>query len=280
MGLARTLRTLWRRRRLVVLGAAIAAIAAILSIYSVSLAPPSLKSRTNVFAAASTQMLVDTPGSAFADLEAQFEPLDARAAVFARFLASPAAVSLIAREAGIPFDAIEAAGPYDINLPISEQEPTAEKRSSQIVGEGALYRLRFENNPTLPIITVYAQAPDREGAEALAGAVPVALRKYIDRLQDAQHTPPDRRVVIRRLGHATGGIVNAGANLQIATLVFLVVFVGWCMLLIPAHTIARGWREMGDDDSPANGSLAAAGNGLHREAEPALYQPPEHEPTR
>ena len=61
----------------------------------------------------------------------------------------------------MPLDAIEAQGPYDMNLPVVQQEPTAEQRSSQIIGEGALYRLRFENNPALPIISVFAQAPDR-----------------------------------------------------------------------------------------------------------------------
>ena len=51
--------------------------------------------------------------------------------------------------------------------------------------------------------------------------------------------------MIRKLGDATGGVVNEGANLQIALLVFIVVFGAWCMLLIPAQTLARGWREAG-----------------------------------
>jgi len=243
MELARTLKTLWSRRRLMALGAAIAALAALLSVYSVGIAPPSLTSRTNVFATASTQLLVDAPDSAFADLENDLTPLETRASVFARFLASPAALELVARDAGVPLDSIEAQGPYDINLPVIQQEPTAGQRSSQIIGEGALYRLRFENNPVLPIVSVFAQAPTKSEAIALADAAPRALRTYIARLQADQETPEDRRVVIRKLGDATGGVVNQGANLQIALLVFIVVFGAWCMLLIPAQTLARGWRE-------------------------------------
>jgi hypothetical protein len=243
MELARTLKTLWTRRRLVALGAAIAAVAALLSVYSVGLFPPSLSSRTNVFATASSQLLVDTPDSAFADLANDLTPLETRASVFARFLASPAALELIAREAKVPLDSIEAQGPYDINLPVIQQEPTAGQRSSQIIGEGALYRLRFENNPVLPIVSVFAQAPTKREAIGLADAVPRALHVYIARIQAQQETPADRRVVIRKLGDATGGVVNQGANLQIALLVFIVVFGAWCMLLIPAQTIARGWRE-------------------------------------
>jgi hypothetical protein len=214
-----------------------------------------------VFATASTQILVDTPYSAFADLSSNLDPLEARAGVFARFLATPAATALIAQEAKLPVRAIEAQGPYELNVPVFQQEPTAEQRSSQIIGEGALYRLRFDNNPELPIISVFAQAPTRDEAVTLAAAAPRALRSYIDRLQRRDNTPRAQRVEIRRLGEAKGGIVNQGANLQIAILVFVTVLVGWCMLLIPAHTIARGWREAGqpvgwgpNGDSSGNGS--------------------------
>lgn len=251
MELARTLKTLWIRRRLVAVGALLAIVAAMLSVYTVGLFPPSLTSRTNVFATASTQLLVDAPDSAFADLENDLTPLETRASVFARFLASPAALEIVAREAHVPLDSIEAQGPYDINLPVIQQEPTAGQRSSQIIGEGARYRLRFENNPVLPIVSVFAQAPTEGEAIDLANAAPRALRSYINGIQAHQHTPDDRRVVIRKLGNATGGVVNAGANVQIALLVFIVVFGAWCMLLIPAQTIARGWREAsvyGDDN--------------------------------
>jgi hypothetical protein len=258
MELARTLKSLWIRRRLVALGAVVAAIAAMLSVYSVGIFPPSLHSRTNVFATASTQLLVDAPDSAFADLENDLTPLETRASVFARFLASPVALQLIAKEAHVPLGAIEAQGPYDINLPVIQQEPTAEQRSSQIIGEGALYRLRFENNPVLPVVSVFAQAPSEKDAVDLANAAPRALRSYINGIQKQQDTPESRRVVIRKLGEATGGVVNAGANVQIGLLVFIVVFGAWCMLLIPAQTIARGWREAsaygeGPGPGPGNG---------------------------
>ncbi len=275
MELVRTLKTLWRRRRLVAVGAAIALIAALLSVYQVGLFPPSLTSRTNVFATASTEILVDTPDSTFADLANDLDPLNTRASVFARFLASPAAVALIAREAKLPVDAIEAEGPYDQNLPIFQQEPTAEQRSSQIVGERALYRLRFENNPSLPIIQVFAQAPTEPEAARLGGAVPVALRGYIGRIQAEQNTPAFRQVEIRKLGAAVGGVVNEGANLQIASLVFVVVFIGWCLLLIPAQTIARGWRETGTD-SGSNG-FGEGNNGGESRGKRVLRQAPERE---
>jgi hypothetical protein len=274
MELARTLKILWRRRRLVALGAVVALAAAIVSVYSVSLFPPSLTSRTNVFATASSQILVDTPDSSFADLSYELEPLETRAGVFARFLANPAALGLISQQTGIPAASIEAQGPYEENLPLNEQQPTAEERSTQIIGEGALYRLRFENNPDLPIISVFAQAPTEKEAKALAAAAPAALRVYVERLQENQHTPRRDRVEIRPLGHAVGGVVNGGANREIAILVFLVVFAIWCILLVPAHTIARGWREEGrrrgggdpDGYSGKGRRTTANGNGRREDA--------------
>jgi hypothetical protein len=265
MEFARALKALWKRRRLVALGAVIAAIAAICSAFTVSIFPPKLTPRTNTFATASTQILVDTPNSAFANLEEEVEPLNTRAALFSRFLASPLAISLIAREAGLPANAIEGQGPYEQNLPVFEQEPTAEKRSSQIIGERALYRLRFENNPDLPIVTVFAQAPTADGAHKLADAVPEALSSYLNRIQEAQKTPAKRRVIVHQLGDATGGVVNGGANGQIAALVFFVVLVLWCLLLIPAHTIARGWRAAGDDDEDRSSPNGRRGGPQRRE---------------
>ena len=262
---ARTLKILWRRRRLVVLGASIALLAALLSVYRVGLLPPSLESRTNVFATASTQILVDTPRSAFADLSNEIDPLETRASVFARFLTSPAAIALIAAEARLPAAAIEAQGPYELNLPPFQQEPTAEQRSSQIIGEGALYRLRFENNPDLPIVSVFAQAPTRGAAITLAAAAPAALSAYVEGIQRRQGTPDNRQVEIRTLGAATGGVVNEGVDRQIAALVFVVVLAAWCILLVPAHTIAHGWRE-GDAGLPSTGGDGAE-NGRARRSD-------------
>ena len=97
-------------------------------------------------------------------------------------------------------------------------------------------------------------------------AAPAALSSYIDGIQARQRTPARSQVEIRRLGDAQGEVVNKGANVQIATLVFLTVLIGWCMLLIPAHTIARGWREIGDEPAwrPPGGNGNGNGNGAAR----------------
>jgi hypothetical protein len=84
-----------------------------------------------------------------------------------------------------------------------------------------------------------------------------------------QHTPRKNRVEIRRLGNAIGGVVNAGANREIAALVFFLVFVGWCILLVPAHTISRGWRDgnrWDDDGGDGDGPRAGESRGPREDA--------------
>jgi hypothetical protein len=259
MELARILKGLWHRRLSVGIGVVVAVALATLSVFQVSFFPPKLTSRTNEFGTASTQILVDTPSSSFADLDEEVDPLNYRAGVFARFLASPTAVELIARRAGLPPNAIEAQGPYEQGQPLYTVEPTAEKRSTQIIGQRALYRLRFENNPNMPLITVYAQAPTDAEAKQLADAAPAALQAYVGSIQSSQNTPANRRVTLRRLGDATGGTVNSGANVQIALLVFFVTMILWCLVLIPAHTALKGWRSSSDRDR--GGPRGPNGNG-------------------
>ncbi len=132
-----------------------------------------------------------------------------------------------------------------------------------------MYRLRFENNPNLPIISVFAQAPTVDEAKALAAAAPAALHHYVSDIQRQQDTPKDDQVVITRLGQATGGVVNKGANLQISLLVFIAVLIGWCLLLIPAQTIARGWREIDAEEGASingNGDVARGPAGPRKRA--------------
>jgi hypothetical protein len=68
--------------------------------------------------------------------------------------------------------------------------------------------------------------------------------------------------------------------MQIATLVFLVVLAGWCMLLIPAQTIARGWREIDAADRRATSNGFNGGeNGFARNDDDVPRPRPERERT-
>jgi hypothetical protein len=253
MEITRVLKELWIRRHGVAAGAAFAGLVALYSVFSIGIFPPSLESRSHEFATARTQVLVDTPRSTVGDLTADLQPLVLRAGVYSRLLVSPAAIQIIGKAAGINPAELSAQGPFELNQPRIEQEPTAERRGSQLLSESNVYRLRFESNSQLPIVTIFAQAPTQMEATRLANGSADGLEQYVRRLQIQQHTPIERQVSIRRLGTARGGVVNEGADIQIAMLVFIAVLGGWCLLLLPAANVARGWANRELDGAGTNG---------------------------
>ncbi len=268
MEFALILRELSKRRVALGIGVVIAVIAAILSVYrleSSGLAPRSLQ-----YSSASTQVFVDTPSSVLGDLQPSFEPLQARATVYANFMASPTFLALVGEKAGIPGDQIYAAGPVDPSVPRVVEEPTAVERNVEITGESTPYRLNFNDDPNLPTIGIYAQAPNTRQAVALANASAAALAQYVATLAKTGNTPPAQRVVIRQLGSASGGVVDGGISKAVAFLTFVGVFVLWCVLVLVGGRFAETWRataKIYDEPSrPEDESSKASSNG-HAEGE-------------
>jgi hypothetical protein len=244
MEFALILRELWRRPRWLALGAVVAVIAATLSVYHVSLVPPSLKSRSLKYSTATTQVVVDSTPSSLGNVVANIDPLVARAGVFANLMVSPAALNLIGEAAHIPGNEIYAAGPVEANEPRTIQEPTADTRNGQIVGEAAPYRLQFAANPEYPIITISAQAPTDNQAEALANGTVTALSKYISLVQ--QKVPSERRVVVRQLGTPTGAVVDGGVSKKLFVIAMIVAFFAWCVMLLVVDRFLANWRRSAD----------------------------------
>jgi hypothetical protein len=286
MEFALILRELSRRRAALGIGVVIALIAAILSVYrltSTGLAPRSLQ-----YSSASTQVFVDTPSSVLGDLQPSFEPLQARATVYANFMASPTFLALVGEKSGIPGNQIYAAGPVDPSVPRVVEEPTAVQRNVEITGESTPYRLNFNDDPNLPTIGIYAQAPNTRQAVALANASAAALAQYVATLAKTGNTPPAQRVVIRQLGSASGGVVDGGISKAIAFLTFVVVFFLWCVLVLIGGRFAQSWRATanvydarsasGKDEGPSPSSNGGA-HGDEHAAEAtlaALRSPSQH----
>lgn len=240
MELALVLRELRARRLLVAIGLIVAAIAAVLSAYQVS--GTSLKPKGLTFSSASTQAFIDTPGTALGNVTQDVTQLQTRATVLANFMASPTIVDLIGKQVGLTGGQIYAAGPVNANQPRSVIEPTALKRNVQVTGETAPYRLEFLNDPTLPIIGVNTQAPTTKMAIALANASVVALQQYVNTLEITGRTPSPLRITIRPLGQAIGGPVNSGVSKKLAAMVFIAVFVLWCVLVLVGTRFRQSWK--------------------------------------
>jgi hypothetical protein len=240
MELVRILRELLGHRRALVVGVLVALAAAILSVYHLD--GFSLKSRGLRYSSAATTVFIDTPASVLGNVTQNFEPLQARATAYANFMASPTVLNLIGHRVGIPGDQIYAAGPVDPSVPRIVEEPTAVERNVEITGETDPYRLNFNNDPNLPTVGIYAQAPSTQLSIALANAAAVALNEYVSNLENENHTSAGDRVVVRQLGSATGGVVDAGIDKSLAGMAFIGVFLAWCVLILLATRFRGYWR--------------------------------------
>jgi hypothetical protein len=262
MEFALILRELFRRRRTLAIGGAVALVAAILSVYRLD--GFTLKARTLRYSSAATTVFVDTPSSVLGNLTQDFAPLQARATAYANFMASPTVLNLIGQRVGIYGNQIYAAGPVDPSVPRIVEEPTAVQRNVEITGESTPYRLNFNNDPNLPTIGIFAQAPTTKLSIGLANAAASSLAQYVSNIQNTNGTPSESRVVIRQLGQASGGVVDGGISKALAGMVFVAVFLLWCFLMLVSVRFREYWRasatfeEVADRESDYQSSNGAA----------------------
>jgi hypothetical protein len=242
MEFALILRELSRRPRALAVGVIVAGLASLFSIYTIG-SGLSLKPRQLQYSSATTTVFIDTPSSVLGNITQAIEPLQARATVFANFMASPSVLDLIGEKSGIPADQIYAAGPIDSNVPRIIEEPTAIQRNVELTGETKPYRLNFNDDPNLPTIGVYAQAPTTAQSVDLAEAAVSALKLYVAGLQNSEHTPAKSRIVIRQLGPAKGAVVNGGISKALASMAFFGVFFLWCVLMLVFTRFRETWRQ-------------------------------------
>ena len=239
MELAQILVQLWRRRIAVVAVVAIAFVVSLALAYKVSVLPPGLSHRSISNGSAETHILVDSPRSSVADLNRSFDPLVARAQVFAELMATAPVIDRIAKIAGVPASAITASDDNStLNVPTSEIEPTASVRANQITGEGLHYRLTFRAEPEQPTVTVFGQAPSAEQAIKITNAAAKGAAAWVRDTQDRQLVPDSRRTQLTQLGAATGGTVNSGASRIVSALAFVAIIgVGCLLILLVGNTI-------------------------------------------
>jgi hypothetical protein len=213
---------LWRLRLWVALGVVLGGAAAVGSLST---------SHSTVYASASTQMLVDSPDSALANASVDLTGYVARATVFARLMTSAEVLQYVGKAAGINGNLIDATGPLEINnSPTATHAPVALVDGKDLAAPEN-YKLSFVQNPSLPTVDVYADAPTTAQAITLANGAVTGFANYISQ-QNVARVPQGERIVIRQLGQATGGLVDATASKKIAVLAFVGVFALWCSVVL------------------------------------------------
>ena len=200
MEIIRVLAVLRNRWRWVLPGLALAVLAAVASAYKVSAFPPKLTKETALeYGSASTQVLVDYRDSALGSLERGFEPLMARAGVYARLVTSPSLLAHVSEKSGIPAAAIQAEGPFNPFRTRQEKEPTAERRADQLASESNGYRLRMDTEQGIPVISIFSVAPTARAAEQLANGAAEGLTAYVQELKPSGRRRTADSIDIRQL---------------------------------------------------------------------------------
>jgi hypothetical protein len=239
------LQALWRIKAGVGACLALALIAALWSLGNVSLFPPKVSARSLEMATASTHVVVDTPSSTLLDLRQdsyQLEGLTKRAVLLGNVIANGPVRESIARQAGIPVEALRVDAPLTAKQPQARIEAGKEKKASDILRSNDQYRLNIQANPTVPMFDIYAQTPTAESAEALANAAVKGLKAYLADLARSESTPETQQIQLLQLGAARGTVINEGVNWQVAFLVFVLTFALACATLIFLSRVTMGWR--------------------------------------
>ena len=252
MDLIRILNELWSRRLWVVAAVVVAALFGISTSYKL----PSFEKRAQLVGAASSQVLIDSSTSAIADVDRDPAPLANRAVVLAQYMSSAEARTAIAAEMDLLPGQIAADGPFSTLTDRSTYQATpAGPRANQLTEENAIYRLVFDAQLSLPILSIYTQAPDAKSATDLASAATAVLTNYVRELD--QGIPPNRRITVSTLGAPEGGTVNDGANPTLAFLAFVAVLLVLCTLIVLGSGLARQWQEMKSSERNEGGGSSA-----------------------
>jgi hypothetical protein len=272
-----TVRHLWRQKLLVALLVVLAAIVAVLSAYRVSLSPPGLSKRSLEVGAASSQILVDSPGSTLVAGASvgTFDALSTRAQIYGQYLSSLEARATIAKLTGIPARSITTSGPFSTDVSQNAYSgQTSEDRANQLLQQGSPHRLVFTAQEGVPIITVGSQAPNAKQATSLAEASFITLKQYVRTLKEgkqyrqtlkAGETGPLKGVTVRELGAPEGGTIGGANDTIMMALAFITVFVLGCALIVVLPRALGRWRTLEEIDRedvlpPLNGH-GTNGNG-------------------
>jgi hypothetical protein len=263
MELVQILKSLSTKRVWVAIAGVVAIAAATAVYFQVSVNPPGLHSKSTHSGVASTEILIDSPRSAFGDIGRNIDPLTARGGIFSRFLATEDATASIARASGVPEGQLAVSGPKLSIEGVPDQAATSQVNN---IGKGRAYSVRGQQGDGVPVLTIFTSAPTAAEAGRLANGTARALESTIKLIQDRTGIPDRRRLTIRQLGPASAATVHKGPNILFAIVALIGVFSLFCLVLLGVPRFRAAWRSA---DGPAAELVPINGNGHARHPEPA-----------
>jgi hypothetical protein len=224
------LHALGGRKLFMALGPVVAVVAAASSIAWIHFSPLAVGLKQVAFSTATTQFYVASRQS-LSNTDVRPDLFSEHAQALAQMMTSPELRGYIARAAAIPASRLAVDGPVANNLQRTQQEPTEQKRSSQILTEGDPYRLTLDDDPATSVIAVTAQAPTEDGAIALADGAGSGLAQYVIALERKTGDAPADGVEISQLAPAVATPPRIGGEAQVAGFTFAVVLLVWWLLV-------------------------------------------------
>ena len=182
--------------------AVFAVVVAIWSVADVSFFPPRIESRSLEMATAATHVVVDKPRSTILDLREDtysLEALSQRAVLLGNVAANGDVRDAIARHANVPSDQLQIEPPLTPDQPRAVVASTDRKHATDLLASTDQYRLTIQANPTVPMLDIYAQAPNSQSAALLANTAVKQLRTYLTELAATERTPKLDQVRLRQL---------------------------------------------------------------------------------
>lgn len=237
----------------------IAFFAALTVTYKVSLLPPGLENREHEIASAKTDMLVDTPLSSVLDLRqgsSELTQMTNRAILIGNVAVSPPVLSYIAKRAGIPAGKIRAQAPLTPDFPRPLGGRGHDPKTTDILKDADQYRINIQSNPSVPVLSVFTEAPSPKAAVELANATVVGLRDYLQATARTQGTPPSNVVRLTQLGSADAETINDGARTELAVVSFIIVFGLSSAFAIFLSRVRKGFAEGPAPRGPAPAASA------------------------
>ena len=142
----------------------------------------------------------------------------------------------------MPADRIRVSAPLTPDFPRPLAANDDEKHTSDLLRSTDQYRLKIVADPSVPILSVFAQAPTTSASDDLANAAVDGTRDYLVDVGRRQQIAAGQQVQLSQLGRATGGIINRGVRTEAMALTFVFVLsLAFAAVLFFSRT-RKGWR--------------------------------------
>ena len=226
------LRDVFAMRIVVIPALALACVVAVVTSFKVSLAPPSLSSRSASIVGAHTQILVDGPKPgilATTNGTTSYDVLRNGALLLGNMMTSEPGADYVARSAKLSIGDIAFSDPQSYFMPETSAVPSS---------QAPKYALTVAADPSVPMLDVYGTAPTRGGALRLVNAAFTGLRDYLS----GPGATGTYQLRITQLGHGMVVDTSGGPAITGALLRFIAVF---ALCAVVGRFLRRsllGWR--------------------------------------